>query len=117
MIDSKLLATLKTKTQLLEYLEESKTEEPLYEDVLDKYYYERLLLQLQAELVDFQKWVQKEDKKIAIFLKIKLKRKVCKMKKVNRCSPFCPKSTMNLTYLCYGETNLYVFNINRLFFR
>ena len=22
---------------------------------------------------------------------------------------FCPKSTMNLTYLCYGDTNLYVF--------
>ena len=22
---------------------------------------------------------------------------------------FCPKSTMNLTYLCYGETKLYVF--------
>ena len=30
---------------------------------------------------------------------------------------FCPKSTMNLTYLCYGATNLYVFLTVRLFFR
>ena len=66
MIDNALLAKLKTKAHLLEYLEQSKNDEPLYKDVLDKYYYERLLLQLQAELVDFQKWVQKEDKKIAI---------------------------------------------------
>ena len=25
---------------------------------------------------------------------------------------FCPKSTMNLTYLCYGLTNVYAFRIN-----
>mgnify|MGYP003679515568 FL=1 len=66
MIDNTLLAKLRTKAHLLEYLEQSKNDMPLYADVLDKYYYERLLLQLQAELVDFQKWVQKEDKKIAI---------------------------------------------------
>ena len=30
---------------------------------------------------------------------------------------FCPKSTMNLTYLCYGDTNLYVFWKKRLFIR
>ncbi|WP_339837173.1 polyphosphate kinase 2 [uncultured Maribacter sp.] len=66
MIDSTLLAKLKTKAHLLEYLEQSKNDVPLYKDVLDKYYYEKLLLQLQAELVDFQKWVQKEEKKIAI---------------------------------------------------
>lgn len=60
MIDNTLLTTLKTKTRLLNYLEQSKTSEPLYQDVLDKYYYELLLLELQAELVDFQKWVQKE---------------------------------------------------------
>ncbi|MFI1744631.1 hypothetical protein [Thalassobellus sediminis] len=32
--------------------------------------------------------------------------KVYKMKKVNECSPFCPKSTMNLTYLCYGSSKI-----------
>lgn len=66
MIDSTVLAKLKTKNALLAYLEQSKIEVPLYAEVLDKYHYEMLLLQLQAELVDFQKWVQKEDKKIAI---------------------------------------------------
>ena len=24
------------------------------------------------------------------------------------CPPFCPKSTMNLTYLCYGMTQIYI---------
>jgi len=66
MIDSMLLAKLKTNAQLLEYLEQSKIDVPLYADVLDKYYYEMLLIQLQAELVEFQKWVQKEEKKICI---------------------------------------------------
>lgn len=66
MLDTLVLTKLKTKDALLAYLEESKIAEPLYADVLDKYYYEMLLLQLQAELVDFQKWVQKEEKKIAI---------------------------------------------------
>lgn len=66
MIDNTLLAKLKTREQLLEYLEQSKIDVPLYSEVLEKFKYERLLVQLQAELVDFQKWVQKEDKKIAI---------------------------------------------------
>lgn len=66
MIDSTLLTKLKTKKDLLAYLEESKIEEPLYADVIEKYHYETLLLQLQAELVDFQKWVQREEKRIAI---------------------------------------------------
>jgi hypothetical protein len=30
---------------------------------------------------------------------------------------FCPKSTMNLTYLCYGGTNLCLFQIIRIFIR
>jgi len=31
----------------------------------------------------------------------------CKIKKGERMFTFfCPKSTMNLTYLCYGESNL-----------
>ena len=72
MIDSTLLAKLKSKAHLLEYLEQSKNEIPLYTDVLDKYYYERLLLQLQAELVDFQKWVQQKDKKLPSSLKVEM---------------------------------------------
>lgn len=66
MVDTSVLTKLKTNVALLAYLEQSKLAEPLYADVLDKYYYETLLVQLQAELVDFQKWVQKEEKKIAI---------------------------------------------------
>lgn len=66
MNNNTILTKFKKKADLLDYLEESKNDNPLYKDVLDKYYYETLLLQLQAEMVDFQKWIQKEDKKIAI---------------------------------------------------
>ena len=40
-----------------------------------------------------------------------------KIKKVNYVHLFCPKSTMNLTYLCYGESNIYFNYLAFLFFR
>ena len=47
-----------------------------------------------------------ENNKRIIKMRFSLLWKVYKMKKVNESSPFCPKSTMNLTYLCYGDSNI-----------
>lgn len=66
MITSDTLAQFKRKTELLHYLEEESKENPVFRSALDKIAYEQELLPLQAELVDFQRWVQKENKKIAI---------------------------------------------------
>ena len=60
------IAQLETRDDLLLFLEENQSENPLYKEVLDKYYYELELRELQGELVNFQKWVQKTGKKIAI---------------------------------------------------
>lgn len=39
------------------------------------------------------------------------------MKKVNLRSPFCPKSTINLTYLCYGSANICAYYKQKITFR
>jgi len=44
----------------------SKLPEELYNDVMSSVYYEEDLLKLQAELVDFQKWVTKEGRRVCI---------------------------------------------------
>lgn len=44
----------------------SKLPEELYNDVMSSVYYEEELLKLQAELVDFQKWVTKEGRRVCI---------------------------------------------------
>jgi polyphosphate kinase 2 len=66
MLDQQLIEKLKTRNNLLDYLKTHKEENPEYQKVLTKYYYEKTLYSLQGELVDFQKWVRKEEKKIAI---------------------------------------------------
>ena len=44
----------------------SKIPEELFNDVMSSVYYEEDLLKLQAELVDFQKWVTKEGRRVCI---------------------------------------------------
>ncbi|MEM5565153.1 polyphosphate kinase 2 [Psychroserpens sp. AS72] len=66
MITEEVINSLKTNTALLNYLNTEKESNPSYQSILDKYDYEKELITLQAELVDFQRWVQKENKKIAI---------------------------------------------------
>ncbi|MEC5393874.1 polyphosphate kinase 2 [Bergeyella sp. RCAD1439] len=57
---------LESKEDLIRYLMANKEENPFYGEVLDKVRYEIELRQLQAELVDFQKWAVENKKKIAI---------------------------------------------------
>lgn len=66
LVTSEFLKGIKNKKQLIAFLEQHKTENPLYAKALRSYYYEVELNELQAEMVDFQKWVQKEKKKVAI---------------------------------------------------
>lgn len=66
MITEADFKTLKTRKDLLQYLENHKEDNEVFKAILNKDDYTQTLLQLQAELVDFQKWVQKEGKKIAI---------------------------------------------------
>ncbi|NAS31866.1 polyphosphate kinase 2 [Flavobacteriaceae bacterium R38] len=66
MITQDVLNSLKTNTDLINYLSARKEENSIYQSILENYEYEQELLLLQAELVDFQRWVQKEKKKIAI---------------------------------------------------
>jgi len=66
MITEELLYSLKRKSDFIAYLEAHQNENPIFKSALEKNAYERELLPLQAELVDFQRWVQKENKKIAI---------------------------------------------------
>ena len=66
MLTQDILSTFKKKADLVDYLEMNKADNPTFQAALNKYAYEQELLPLQAELVDFQRWVQKENKKIAI---------------------------------------------------
>ncbi|WP_431158053.1 polyphosphate kinase 2 [Winogradskyella poriferorum] len=66
MLTRELLSSFKNKTDLIKYLETNKTQNVNYGKALEKIAYEQELLPLQAELVQFQRWVQKENKKIAI---------------------------------------------------
>jgi polyphosphate kinase 2 len=66
MITEELLYSLKKKSDFITYLEQHQDENPIFKSALEKNAYENELLPLQAELVDFQRWVQKENKKIAI---------------------------------------------------
>ncbi len=50
---------LKTRDHLLAYLDEHKEGNSTFKKVLFDYWYEQELLKLQAELVDFQRWVQR----------------------------------------------------------
>ncbi len=66
MLTPDILSTFKKKADLVNFLEKNKDSNPTFQSALDKHAYEQELLPLQAELVDFQRWVQKENKKIAI---------------------------------------------------
>lgn len=66
MLTRELLSSFKNKTDLIKYLETNKAQNINYGKALEKIAYEQELLPLQAELVQFQRWVQKENKKIAI---------------------------------------------------
>ncbi|NRD22727.1 polyphosphate kinase 2 [Winogradskyella litoriviva] len=66
MLTTDIINSFKKKDDLVNYLIKNKDNNPTFQSALEKYAYEQELLPLQAELVDFQHWVQKENKKIAI---------------------------------------------------
>ncbi|WP_431136742.1 polyphosphate kinase 2 [Psychroserpens mesophilus] len=66
MLTEDLIHSFKTNSDLISYLKTHEDDNPNYGSALEKYDYEQQLLPLQAELVDFQRWVQKENKKIGI---------------------------------------------------
>lgn len=55
-----------SREDLLNFLQQYKSEEPIYEKLLNKINYEQELRELQAELVNFQKWVTDNKVKVAI---------------------------------------------------
>ena len=66
MTDINTYADLDTREELLKFLSTHKEENEIYADLLEKYYYEIELRQLQGELVNLQRWVQEKGKKVAI---------------------------------------------------
>lgn len=66
MIEKSQLEKLQTKNDLLDFLQNNQLENPEFQSTLEKYLYEEELKKLQGELVNFQNWVQKKGKKIAL---------------------------------------------------
>lgn len=66
MITPQVLEKIETGNDLLQFLKENKSENPLFEKVYDNFIYEEELRLLQAELVNLQKWVIENNKKVAI---------------------------------------------------
>lgn len=66
MLTLETLQNLKTREELLKVLEAVKSQNTEIAEVLDKFYYEEELSKLQAELVEFQRYIQSEGKKVAI---------------------------------------------------
>lgn len=66
MLNKETFHSFKTQNDFITYLDTHKADHPDYEFALENYQYQQKLLLLQAELVDFQHWVQRENKKIAI---------------------------------------------------
>lgn len=60
---------INTKSELLNFLNEHREENAIYDSVMEKYLYEEELKKLQAELVNLQNWIQKKGKKSPLFLK------------------------------------------------
>ncbi|MDR2122111.1 MAG: polyphosphate kinase 2 [Flavobacteriaceae bacterium] len=60
------IAKIEDREELLSFLKKNEKENPMYSKVLSKYKYQKDLIELQGELVNFQKWVTTEKKKIAI---------------------------------------------------
>ncbi|MBP7174237.1 MAG: polyphosphate kinase 2 [Cloacibacterium sp.] len=57
---------INTRGELLNFLREHKDDAPHHQEVLTKFEYEEELQLLQAELVNLQNWIQKNNKKVAI---------------------------------------------------
>ncbi|WP_186826683.1 hypothetical protein [Psychroserpens burtonensis] len=57
MITEEVINSLKTNTNLLNYLNSHQDANPSYQSVIDTYDYKQELLPLQAKLVNFQRWV------------------------------------------------------------
>jgi len=66
MITNQEIEKIKTRQDLFEYIEHNKNENPLFQKVFTDYFYEEELRKLQAELVNLQKWVIENKKKVAI---------------------------------------------------
>lgn len=66
MLSADLISSFGKRSNFVNYLKAHQEENPNFKAALEKYAYEQELLPLQAELVEFQRWVQKENKKIAI---------------------------------------------------
>lgn len=66
MITEEVLKKIKTRKDLISFLEQNKEENPTFEKALRAYSYENELKLLQAELVDLQRWLQQKKKKVAI---------------------------------------------------
>lgn len=60
------LEKIKTSEELLAHLEANKNENPLFQKIYNDYHYEKELRKLQGELVNLQKWVIENNKKVAI---------------------------------------------------
>ncbi|MXV38164.1 polyphosphate kinase 2 [Flavobacteriaceae bacterium Ap0902] len=66
MIKLETLEELKNRDNLIQYLEERADDNSVYQKVLNKYYYEEELTKLQAELVELQRFIQLNKKKVTI---------------------------------------------------
>lgn len=66
MLAQDILNNFNNKSDFITYLKDHQDSNPTFKAALEKYAYEQELLPLQAELVEFQRWVQKKNKKIAI---------------------------------------------------
>ncbi|WKS95789.1 polyphosphate kinase 2 [Riemerella columbina] len=66
MIKQSDLEKIKTKQELMLYLEEHQAEDPKIAALIEKIEYEDELKRLQAELVNLQNWIKNQGKKVAI---------------------------------------------------
>lgn len=66
MLELADLQSMETRKDLLNYLKEHRDDDPAITKLLDKIQYETELEELQAELVNFQKWVTDNKIKVAI---------------------------------------------------
>lgn len=66
MIQPSIFQKMNSSEELLTYLKNHSTERSRWAKTVKNFHYEQELKKLQAELVDFQRWVQDKKKKIAI---------------------------------------------------
>lgn len=57
---------IETREELLAFLERNQEENEMYSELVEKYFYEVELRQLQGELVKLQNWIQKTKRKVAV---------------------------------------------------